>query len=613
MIGYLIVVAIMFGRALIPPEGQMIFGDDIHRQYYFYRQFFNGWIGQGIFPWWNPYLFGGEPFIANPVVNIWYPVNWLFILFPLNIAYSWHVAFHVLWAMLGMHKLTKSRIAGLVFGLSGFFMARTFAGHVDMIAAASWMPWVVYAMRNKNIAIAAITFALQLLSGYQTMAFMSVIVVGIMTLVERRSIVRAILAGMGGVGLAAFHLLPVAEFFRQSIRTYSLPYSWHSYGAIEWRSLLQLLNPFLFGNQFTYHGPSPNFIEHSMFVGLGGLVLAALGIARGVRRVGIAFLLIALFGLWVSLGPNAPVDLQYVLWKIVPMYHYLRIPSRHLILVVFGLAGLAGLGMDRLPRLLKAVITGVIVVEMALFARSFIELKPVPEARHDGELITLLKQDTEPYRVLQDFGVWLPQRDALDFDSVMSYGIFSATGYDPSILRSYFEFASGGNGKTAVLSHDVQIPYITDPAILDRLNVKYLMVPKNYDPFINNPRYKLLKERTYRLYENTTVFPRFYLDGDVRIVRFTPNEIVLEVLSEKDQNLSSSEVWYPGWEAFIDGKKTDITKSEGTFRTLFVPIGKHTVIYRYQPRMFFFGAGVSVLTATILLRMVFRKRKPRRS
>ena len=91
-------------------------------------------------------------------------------------------------------------------------------------------------------------------------------------------------------------------------------------------------------------------------------------------------------------------------------------------------------------------------------------MKPIPAARHDRELIALLKQDTKPHRVLQNFGVWVTPRDALDFDSVMAYGIQSATGYDPSILRSYYEFialASGKSGKEAVLDVDVQVPYLT--------------------------------------------------------------------------------------------------------------------------------------------------------
>lgn len=621
MIGYLLVILVVFGIALFPPEGQMIFGDDIHRQYYFFRQFFNEWIAKGIFPWWNPYLFGGEPFIANPVVNIWYPVNWLFSLLPLPIAYSWHLAFHVFWAMVGMRKMMREIrgvgeiggwVAGLIFGLSGFFVARTFAGHVDVIAAASWMPWTIWAMQKKSIPFASIVFAIQLLSGYQTMAFMTLIAAGFLV----RPLYKVALGTLGGLGLAGIQILPVQEFFRQSIRTYSFPYSWHSYGAIEWRSILQLLHPFQFGNQYTYAGPPPNFVEHSMYIGIGGLILGVIGVIRGIREIwGKIFLLIILFGLWVSLGPNAPIDLQYLLWKYIPMYHYLRIPARHLILVVFGLSALAGIGVESLKgsKAVKGIIGAIILFEMVWFARGFIELKPIPEIRHDKELITILKKDKEPYRTIQNFGVWIPERDALDFDSVASYGIYSATGYDPSILRAYFEFASGGEGAKSVLSHDVQIPYIMDPAILDRLNIKYIMVPALHDPFSGNGRYRMIRETDYRLYENTTVKPRFYIsDGLVRIRTYTPNEIVVEVTANKDELLQSSEVWYPGWEAYINNKKVDMTKSDGVFRTLFVPSGKHTIIYRYQPRIFFFGAGVSVLTAITLFFIVLKKRKPHR-
>ncbi len=657
VIGYCILIGFIFSKALIPSDGMMIYGDDIHRSYYFFREFFNQWISQGIFPWWNPYLFGGEPFIANPVVNIWYPPNWLFSFLPLNVAYSWHIAFHVFWAMLGIYcalramtndkpalpagrwQMTNASafVGGCIFGLSGFFMARTFAGHVDVIAAASWMPWVVWAFWRlgseqnfidspHRFVIASAVFALQLLSGYQTMAFFTVIAVGIFALLESitqksfRPLLFTLYSLLLGIGLAAVQILPTAEFFRQSIRTFQFPYSWHSYGSYEWRSLWQFIHPFLFGNQYTYSGPPPNFMEHSAFVGVGGLILALIGLIsliRHMRPIGGAFIVITFFGIWVSLGPNAPIDLQKVLWQIVPMYHYLRIPPRHLILVVFGLAGLAGIGFDRLPkslRVLRSLIAGVIVVEMVVFARSFIELKPIPEARHDSELILLLTKDPQPYRLLQNFGAWLPQRDGLDFDGVMAYGIQSATGYDPSILRTYYEFialASGKSGETAVLNADVQVPYLSadSASAIDTLNIKYLMVPIAYDPFANNSRYMLRREdkkQEYRLYENTTVFPRFYYAqkecGTANVISYTPNRIEVEVVSTCDDTLLSSENWYPGWHATIDGKEVTIGKLNNTFRTLFVSKGNHTIVYEYRPTIFLWGALISSIA---ILSLVF--------
>lgn len=654
-VGYILLIIFVFGTALLPPSGYMIFGDDIHHQYYFFRQFFNQFFHSGVLPWWNPYLFGGQPFVADPMVNIWYPPNWLYIVLPLNIAYSWHIAFHIFWACLGMNVLMKtiitrdtlaSWIGGVMFGLSGFFMARTFGGHVDVIAAASWIPWVVHAfarvlriqfivhrkeVEKKSFVVASIVFAFQLLSGYQTMAFMTGIIVGIMASIraifEKRwqPVVYAVRAGLLGVGLVAFHIVPVQEFFRLSIRTYPLPYSWVSYGSWTWQSVIQLLNPFYFGTVTTYAGPPPNFIEHSAFIGVGGLTLALMGLMYGIRRVSFmvsSFVVIGVFGLWISLGPNAPVDFQYIVWKLIPMYHFLRIPPRHLILVIFSLVGLATIGFGNvLPsnKIVRALIAGIIVVEMGMFGRHFITLKPVPETREDTALIRILQSNKEPSRVLQDFGVWLPQRDGLEFDAVMPKGIFSATGYDTSILRSYFEYVSNATGKKgseAILSHDVQVPYLTPEAsdALDFLNITHIIVPRLLDPYRGNSRYTPIYEQPtqdIRVYENTTAKSRFFLEhescGSVRVRSYTPNRIVIDVDLTCDTTLLSSESWYPGWYATVDGKKTNIDKLYNAFRVLSVSKGNHTIVYTYTPLIFIIGGAISLCTS-ICMWYVYRRR-----
>jgi len=648
VIGFILVTMIVFGKALFPAADFMIYGDDIHRSYYFFREFFNYWIRQGVFPWWNPYIFGGQPFIADPIVNIWYPINWLFMLIPLNIAYAWHIALHIVWAMTGMYMLTVNSkqltvnsklaawVSGVVFGLSGFFAARTWSGHVDVIAAASWMPWVVWAIDRammlgdkKRIIVASGIFALQLFSGYQTMAFMTVIVVGFVALARSygaksvKPMLLAIQTGAIGIGLAAFHLVPVSEFFHASIRTFRLPYSWASYGAWGWQSLIQMLNPFFFGDQYTYRGLAPNFGEHSAFVGVIGLLLAMIGVVVSVKNkraiVGIAFVVLAFFGVWVSLASNAPIDIQRVMWEIIPMYRYIRIPARHLILVVFSLSFLSGVGClyllmhsKKWRKWVSALIVGLVAIEMVLFSRHFIELQPIPERRHDHELVERLVQDEQPYRTLQNFGVWLSARDALDFDSSMSYGIYSATGYSPSILRSYFEYiarATGKSGEQAMLSHDVQVPYMSaaNAGSIDFLNIKYIIVPPEHDPFSGNERYKLVWDddrNKYRLYENTMVLPQFFLSdsscGSVNVSSYTPNKVVLSVSSTCAATLRSSEVWYPGWTATIDGKKTSINKENDTFRTLFIQPGNHTIVYEFRPTIFLFGGIISLFTGSML-------------
>lgn len=652
--GYIALTVVLFLPVYAAGKGYLLYGDDIHHAYYFYREFFNAWIRQGVFPWWNPYLFGGEPFIANPLVNIWYPPNWLYIMLPLHWAYVLHVSFHIVWAMSGMHvlllfALPRSRsmrrlsawVGGVVFGLSGFFMARTYAGHVDIIAAASWMPWVMWGFcmlaqgkTVRSMVMAAFLFACQLYAGYHTMAaFTAFIVFAYIVGYAVRTrhfqvIVRAGAAGVLGIGLAALQLLPETEFVRASVRTYPFPYSWISYGSWEWKSLLQMVDPFLFGNQTTYQGPPPNFVEHSAFVGVLGLIFACIGSVSLLRAkkhhmlAGVLFLFCVMFGIWISLGPNAPIDLQYLLWKAVPLYRYLRIPPRHLILVVFGLSGLAGFGFHQLARIrfLRVAVWIVaisVTAEMVWFARGFIGVKPVPESRQNDGLIARLTQDAEPYRVLHNFGAWLPQRDALEFDGVMAHGIYSATGYNPMMLRAYYEYVAnltGADGKDAILSQDVQVPYLSfrEGDALDFLNIKYIMVPPEYDPFSGSERYRLLEDNAtyrYHLYENTTVKPRYFLKnggcGSVRVISYTPNSVVLSADISCDTALLSSEVWYPGWEAYIDGKKVRTDKLIDTFRTLIVPLGKYTVVWQYNPIVYVYGGTISSVSWLIIFWLWF--------
>jgi len=107
--GYAAVVVAVFGLALFPPEGQLIYGDDIHRTYYFFKLFLQQFIREGVIPWWNPYLFSGQPMMAHPqAILLFHPINWLFVFLPVPLATSLYVAFHILLAMCGMYWLLRT-------------------------------------------------------------------------------------------------------------------------------------------------------------------------------------------------------------------------------------------------------------------------------------------------------------------------------------------------------------------------------------------------------------------------------------------------------------------------------------------------------------------------
>jgi hypothetical protein len=75
---------------------------------------------------------------------------------------------------------------------------------------------------------------------------------------------------------------------------------------------------------------------------------------------------LAVFSLWASLGPGA--GLYTALYRLVPGFDFVRVPSRITILTVLALAVLAGIGFDRLRSRLAALgFLGFALLELAAF------------------------------------------------------------------------------------------------------------------------------------------------------------------------------------------------------------------------------------------------------
>src|SRR4030043_83888 len=66
-------------------------------------------------------------------------------------------------------------------------------------------------------------------------------------------------------------------------------------------------------------------------------------------------------------------------------------------------------------------------------------------------------------------------------------------------------------------------------------------------------------------------------EGKERGVEFiseTNNRLVLQATTEENSLLVLSDTYYPGWEAFVDGKKTKIYRADYTFRAIPLDAGR---------------------------------------
>jgi hypothetical protein len=102
-------------------------------------------------PLWNTQILSGFPNIANPLSGLWYPGNWLTILFPLPLGSHLVTIIHLLSGGIGMYLYLRQRgsipyaafIGALAFELMPKLFVHYAAGHISLVQAITWTPWIL--------------------------------------------------------------------------------------------------------------------------------------------------------------------------------------------------------------------------------------------------------------------------------------------------------------------------------------------------------------------------------------------------------------------------------------------------------------------------------------
>jgi uncharacterized membrane protein YfhO len=62
-----------------------------------------------------------------------------------------------------------------------------------------------------------------------------------------------------------------------------------------------------------------------------------------------------------------------------------------------------------------------------------------------------------------------------------------------------------------------------------------------------------------------------------------------------------SDTFYPGWKAYVDGKKATIYPTDLALRSVFLPAGEHTVEFVFSPGSFKLGSAITIASFAVLL------------
>jgi hypothetical protein len=337
-------------------------------------------------PLWSSLILSGSPLAANPLSGLWYPPGWLALLFPLPLGFNLLVLLHLLLGGLGMLLFLRSQ--GLsrppaVLGALGFealpkLFAHYGAGHLTLIYAVSWTPWLLWACQRRvkgepgsrwgyilsweAPALALIFLADVRWSAYAALLWWGWALFGSLPVHQlqdlsgsikpkglpdfERRVLRLIAQTSLGALLAAPLAGPLLEFTRLSTRsqmvsvdilTYSLPFG----------RVLGLIFP-------DFNG----FHEYMLYAGQVTFLLGLLAVTVGLRQKIVRFWLAAfLLSLGLALGANLP-PLQAL--ATLPLFDLLRVPSRMLFISGISLLALAAYAVQAMleglsaPQLRKA-------------------------------------------------------------------------------------------------------------------------------------------------------------------------------------------------------------------------------------------------------------------
>ena len=352
------------------------FYQDLSLQNYPCRHFFAEEWKQGRYPLWCPDILGGFPLFAEGQAGAAYPINLL--LYPLLetwVALNFSVFLHAALAAAGMYLLMRlwtgmwgAALGAMVFALNGWMLSHVI--HINAFSAAAWIPFAFYGFEQawrrghfKFIALSSAALAMQFLAGHAQVAlytwlgvllFAMVRALGEYSKKHKEQAKNALKAGVAAVVfsylLASIQTVPTQELVWNSSRAESQTYQFLTYGSFPPSMVALFVTPKLFGSQANdtqWLNSKINMPLHEMnfYIGLLPLFLVIFAIAR--RRDGptLFFTLLAAFAGLFMLGKFTPF---YRIVQVLPVFSQIRMPSRCAYLLVFALAALAALGLEKL-------------------------------------------------------------------------------------------------------------------------------------------------------------------------------------------------------------------------------------------------------------------------
>ncbi|MFI5251992.1 MAG: YfhO family protein [Bacteroidota bacterium] len=253
---------------------------------------------------------------------------------------------------------------------------------------------------------------------------------------------------------------------------------------------------------------------------------------------------------------------------------------------------------------LMLALIGILVLDLGLWDDYYINPKPKnalsDQFTPDQTMTTLSAEaDTSLFRIF-------PVEDYED-NAFMYHNIQSIGGYSPAKLKIYQEMRDScrlDKGNMAVVNM-LNVKYIVRNQENKEGGSRSVIIPNpDYIPrtwFVDSAYTVSSKTEIFQLMNAPTFDPRHVAllekqpsvkpqksDSNYsKIDKWTSGEITINAYASKPSLLMLSEIYYPaGWKAYVDNTETEIYKTNYILRSVIMPEGKHTVVFKFEPKTY---------------------------
>lgn len=119
-----------------------------------------------------------------------------------------------------------------------------------------------------------------------------------------------------------------------------------------------------------------------------------------------------------------------------------------------------------------------------------------------------------------------------------------------------------------------------------------------------NPLQEAITDKRFSSYlEGLTLVPDS--NAMIELESYRPNKLTYISNTASEQFAVFSEIYYyPGWQAYIDGKPVDHIRVDWTLRGLRIPAGTHEIVFEFRPKGYIIAANVTAYSSFLILLLV---------